>query len=491
MKKSLLPLLITVFSFSFLYWQGTGSEAFAQKYDSLNMSLLSHWDDTTTAAELFYHIRYNSVWGWINPKDNKEYAIIGSTAGTYFIEVTDPTKPVVRDFVPGRRDSCIWREYKNYKQYLYTVSDDGVSATEKNSLQIIDMSGLPNSVQVVYDQDTLIVRSHTVFIDGTKMYCGYVHYTPSKYYTMAVYSLANPVAPKFLQALDSDYVLPGGSIVHDMYVRNDTVYASCGNSGLYIFKLSASNHFSLIASLTDYKSFGQGYNHSSALTANGKTLIFADEVPPNLAVKSLDVSDLNNSLTIVDTFRSTPTTGATPHNPFIREGNNARVIVAYYQDGVQIFDITNPAKVVRTGFFDTAPTNCPTCPNPNYSGCWGTYVDLPSGIILASDMQDGLFVLDAKAAMGVPVIPNDVSVDVYPNPFTNYFQLNFSLKAGEKFSCELFDITGKLVMKKPLNVPSGKTSFTMYTNSLSTGTYMLNLKSENISLTKKIIKTTK
>ena len=483
MKKLLLSSFFILHSLFFI------SNCSAQ-YSSQNITLLNHWDNPATIAEPIYNIRYNSVWGWVDPQDNKEYAIIGSTDGTYFIEVTIPTAPVVRAYIAGRRDSCIWREYKTYQNYLYVVSDDAVNTNNQNSLQIIDMSGLPNSVQVVYDQDTLARRTHSLFIDeaNAKLYLNST-YLPAHggHSNMAVCSLANPIAPTLLRRLEQDY--PSNDNVHDCYVRDDTCYASSSFSGLFIYKFNSNNTLSQIGSLTSY--LDQGYNHSSALTADSKTLIFADEVPANLPLKSLDVSNMSN-LTVLDYFKSTATTTATPHNPFIPANSTTRAVIAYYQDGVQIFDISNPSNVTRTGFFDCAPTNCPTCPNPNYSGCWGVYVDLPSGIILASDMQDGLFVLDASAALNVaPVLPNEIWVDVSPNPFTNNFQINFSLPSGKTFWCELTDITGKVSMQKQIDVPSGKTSVPLDGKSLSAGTYMLSVKGEGISLTKKIIKMNK
>ena len=101
-KKVVSSILLLTSCFSLL-------TCFAQ-YPSQNITLLSHWDTAITAAEPAYAIRYNSVWGWVDPQDNKEYAIIGSTDGTYFIDVTIPTAPVVRAYVAGRRNQCIWRE---------------------------------------------------------------------------------------------------------------------------------------------------------------------------------------------------------------------------------------------------------------------------------------------------------------------------------------------------------------------------------------------
>ncbi len=364
------------------------------QYSSENIKLLAHWDTSKTLAEPQYNIKYNSVWGWVDADDDKEYAILGSTDGTYIIDVSTPTKPIVKAYVPGKRDSCIWREYKTYKNYLYAVSDDALP----NSLQIIDLSPLPDSVHVVYDQDTLAPRSHTIFIDelNAKMYLNSVFLNQGGHSNMAVFSLDDPTNPALLRRLEEDY--PANDNVHDSYVRNDTCYASSSYSGLYIYKLNANNTFSQLASFSNYE-LGGAYNHNSALTRDSKTLVFSDEVPTNRPIKILNISDFNNIFK-TDTFRSTPASTATPHNVFIPTNSNTRLVTAYYQDGLQIFDISNPYNVQRSGYFDTAPDDCPTCPYPSYSGCWGAYVELPSKIILASDMQNGLFVLDACTAMG-------------------------------------------------------------------------------------------
>lgn len=465
-----------------------GQKALAQ-YPSQNIQLHYQWDTTKTITEPIYHIRYNSVWGWYDSVKKKEYAILGSTDGTYFIEVTNPKAPVVRDFVPGRRDSCIWREYKTYQNYLYAVSDDPTNAYNQNSLQIINMSSLPDSVHVEYDKNSLIQRSHTIFIDGDKLYCGSVDMPNNGgSFDMGIYSLADPLAPVLIQTVDQDF--SSHKNVHDMYVRNDTCYASTTNDGLFIYKLNSNNTLSLIGSLTNYANYGQGYNHSSALTANGKTLFFTDEVPVNLPIKALDVRDFGN-FTVLDTFLSTPTSTATPHNLYVKKGDNSRLVVAHYQDGLQIFNITDPSNVTRSGFFDTAPLDCPTCPawSRSYSGCWGAYVDLPSGIILASDMQKGLFILDAGAAMNVPILPDQISVNVYPNPFTNDFQVNCSLVSAEKFSYKITDLLGRTVLSNEMDVPSGNSTFTIDAKKFSAGSYLLSINGENTSLVKKLIKT--
>src|SRR5688572_27796832 len=117
------------------------------QYQSKNITLLGHWDDANAQSKDSMGTQYSSVYGYYDAAKQKEYAIVGGSKGTYFVEVTDPANPVVRDFVAGRRDSCTWREFRTYDKYAYMVSDDYAP----NSFQIADLSYLPDSVHLVYD----------------------------------------------------------------------------------------------------------------------------------------------------------------------------------------------------------------------------------------------------------------------------------------------------------------------------------------------------
>src|SRR5690242_16329290 len=85
--------------------------------------------------------QYSGCWGWYQASKNKEYAISGTSNGTYFIDVTIPTTPSVCAFVPGKPNGT-WREMKTYKNYCYIVSDDA----QPNKFTIVDMQYLPDSV---------------------------------------------------------------------------------------------------------------------------------------------------------------------------------------------------------------------------------------------------------------------------------------------------------------------------------------------------------
>jgi len=447
----------------------------AQVYEKQNITLLSNWNDSTIVAEPFYGIRYNGIWGWHDGNGN-EYALIGATNGVHIVDVTNPAAATRVDFVPGRRSGCIWREIKTYQHYAYLISDDGAP----NSFQIIDLQYLPDSVSVVYDSDSLFQRAHTLYVDGNKLYCGIVKGgVTSGTSSMSVYSLNNPVNPSLLRDVDQDY----GSVftnqqVHDMLVRNDTIYASAAFDGLFILKYdSVANNFTMLGSLTSYPS--QGYNHSSALTDDGKTLVFMDEVPTGLPVKVLDVQDLSN-LTVTATFSTN--TGPTPHNPFM-VGNIC--YIAYYQDGLQVYDVSVPTAPVRIGYFDTqyqTPLGGPYS-GQNYSGAWGAYPFLPSGNVLVSDMQNGLYVLDVSQLTGVEELAEKNAFALYPNPAVQEEMVRIATTQEGTLRGTIYDVSGRRLEEFVLN-PDDRT---LRIQQLASGTYMVELTSAKSRFTSRLI----
>jgi hypothetical protein len=63
---------------------------------------------------------------------------------------------------------------------------------------------------------------------------------------------------------------------------------------------------------------------------------------------------------------------------------------ANYSSGLQVFDVSDPPNAQRVAFFDTHPENN----NRGFAGAWGVFTQLPSGIVLISDDERGLFVLN-------------------------------------------------------------------------------------------------
>jgi choice-of-anchor B domain-containing protein len=465
--------LILLFTLALNFFNGI-----AQTYSSQNISLISHIDPQSTVGIGTDSRKYSGCWGWVQQPGNKEYAIVGSSAGTYFIDISAPLNPVVCAFVPGK-SGCTWREIKTYQNYCYIVSDDAAP----NRFQIVDMSPLPSTVTVINDDaTTYFERGHTIWIDKDKMYIGSETKQGGAYSPMTIYSLATPSNPVFLRALETDASFIG--VVHDMFVNNDTVFASCGNQGLYIFKYNTNNTFSNLGSFINYSS-GSAYNHSSYITQNKKTLVFTDEVPASLPLRVLDVQNISNP---VQTATSNPHPNTTPHNPYVI--GNRWAIVSCYQDGLNIYDINDPSSPWLAGYFDTYPQggyNMGDYSNSAYRGNWGAYPFFPSGVILACDMQNGVFLLDATQTYNLPITVKEGSlenafVNLYPNPAKGQMTLISNIQMITQVT--IADLLGKTVYNHQFE-QMGKNTIDI--SNFSNGTYIVTLKTNKGSLTKKLI----
>ncbi len=461
MKKNCLLIILTIIV-----------QHVSGQFASQNISLLSNFDDLAVVAEPQYGLRYQGCWGWADTLTGKEYGIIGSTSGTYIIDVTNPAAPVQRSYVSTRQNNLIWHEYKTFGKYLYIISD----GPSNNQLQICDLSYLPDSVHVVYDSHALFSRAHTIFMDGNRMYLGTVSGTTS--HSMQVYSLNNPVSPVLLRSLEQDY--PSINIVHDMFVTHDTVYASCGSQGLHIFKYdSVANQFSELGTLTTYQE--QGYNHSSVLSEDHSTLYMCDE-SSGKAVKVVDVTTIHNP-TVDTIFRSH--VGAIAHNPYVK-GNY--LYVAYYLDGVYVYNISNPRIPVLAGFFDTYPQNGNSFPPSTYDGCWGVYTGLPSGTLLASDTKKGLFCLDASMITGLHEFSgsSNEAMIVYPNPVNDVIKIRLTNKNGiEQTRIEITDSWGRKVKEMSnINFIDGEVQLRL--DKFSPGIYLFKVNTSDRTFVQKV-----
>ncbi len=357
-------------------------------------TLLYNWQDTSLVGSWAYNNTYNECWGFY--VNDKEIAVIGSTEGTHFFDVSDPAYSSEIAFVAGAYTGAgvIHRDYHDYQGYLYAVCDEGNTST----LQIIDISNLPNSINTVYDSNNLFTKAHNIFIDTAtgKMYAC------ASNSAMDVYDLQNPTSPQLI------YSYNNVGHVHDAFVRNDSAYLNCGNDGLRIFDFSNVNQLGdqplLLGSLTSYPD--AGYNHSGWLSEDGKTYIMQDE-NHGYDVKILDVSDVSN-ISVLSTFNSGVNSQSMAHNGIIK-GDNA--YIPYYHDGIRVFDISDPSNPIQTWKYDTyAPLT-----HASYKGAWGVYPYLPSGNIIVSDMQTGLYIFNLNEN------PNTINqyvleTKIYPNP---------------------------------------------------------------------------
>lgn len=442
----------------------------------MNLPILSNWDNDSLPQA--WSGAYNDIWGYVDGS-GKEYAILGTIVGTYFINITDPANPQVVSFFKGKDTIGVNRDFKTYSHYAYGVCDQGNS-----SLQIFDLQNLPNSVTKIYDSDSLSVRCHTLFIEHDRIYmCS--NTTKQGYHSMDVLSLADPENPTYLSTLSH----PQFFTVHAAYVRKDTAFLSCGNEGMFVYNYADVNNPVLMQTFTSYPE--QGYNHSSWTSDDGKTLIFADE-RHGRGIKVYDISNLDNPVlksifrsNLLNSSDSLGDTGSIPHNPYMI-GNKA--IISYYHDGVQVFDLSDTRHPVRNGYFDTDPLNTNYS---GYGGAWGVYPFLPSHHIIASDLQNGLFVLDGnnQFILGEKALAKENSFEhsLYPNPAKDEFYFSVNIRKEGPVNCKVYDISGESVLTFTEFLPTGVSDLHIDCTKLSSGAYFINSYSDTFNFTIKFI----
>ncbi len=412
--------------------------------DRLNIDSLYNWQDPNLVASSAHSNTYNEIWGYA--ANGSEYAIIGTTAGTHIFDVTVPSLSQEVAFVEGALTgpAVVHRDYHDFEDYLYIVCDEGAS-----TLQIVDMSTLPDSAPTVYDSDALFPRSHNIFIDSSsaRMYvCGGT-------VLFAVYSLADPENPTLL--VDCPGQVPFWSTigyVHDVFVRGDTAYLNAGERGLFVVDFSNINNIQMLGSLDVYPQ--SGYNHSGWLMENQPYYALADETHGK-DVKIIDVSDFSD-LEVTDTISTDVNPLSIPHNLIYHENH---LYVSYYFDGLYMFDCADPAHPVVAGYYDTSTESHA---NGVYRGCWGVYPFLPSGNILVSDMQTGLWVFGSSLVSGVADEESQTEkLAVFPNPTTEVLYLN---KGLNNLQFEIFDNQGKVIL-------TGVSENAISVSNLSSGLY--------------------
>jgi hypothetical protein len=82
---------------------------------------------------------------------------------------------------------------------------------------------------------------------------------------------------------------------------------------------------------------------------------------------------------------------------------------------LRVFDISDPTNPIQIWEYDTYLPN----DHISYKGAWGVFPYLPSGNIIVSDMQSGLYILNLSNSTNI--LEEDNNMLIYPNPIKDYF----------------------------------------------------------------------
>lgn len=368
----------------------------------------------------------SDAWGYVSPS-GREYAILGMSNGTGFVEITNPAASQLVRFMPrpASASDSMWRNMKTYQHYCYAVSEGG------GGIQIFDLANIDSGV--ITDLGTVttggVASTHTMIINEAT---GYLYRMGGGSSGIRCYSLANPASPTYVSAWNPKYT-------HDGAVFNwptgpyagREIFLACGglnggqtDTGMDILDITDKANIITLGRATYSNA---AYCHQVWVSEDFKYAYINDEIDEanfgvNCLTRIINIENLtapfyaggySNGLVSVD------------HNLYIK-GNN--LYASNYKSGLRVYDITNRVAPNETAFFDTYPTENAT----GYAGLWSNYPYFPSGTVIGSDIQRGLFVWtvgEAPLTISYPAgVPSQIA------PVGGSFALSTQLGAGQSIA---------------------------------------------------------
>jgi len=358
MNKLILSLVLFVSTFTLL----------AQN-DFKNLELQSNLPFDQTLSD---------IWGYTD-EDGREYAIVGLRSAVAIVDITDPKDPQLISQIEG--PTTTWRDIKTYNDHAYVITDQ-----RGDGLHVLDLSNLPNPLDstdsyfwspILPELDSTQLRTcHNLYIEEAS---GIAYLAGCNVNRGGIFlvDVTDGDSLQYISALNREYS-------HDVYVRNDTVYSSAINRGVFTIEdATDKQNTQLLAA----QSSPFDFTHNTWLSDNGKVLFTTDE-RGNAPVGAYDISDLSD-IKKLDEFRPIKTEGRglIPHNVHVL---NDFLVTSFYKEGVIITDASRPDNLIEVGNYDTNTEEDVS----GFGGAWGAYPFFPSGLVVASDMQNGLFVLE-------------------------------------------------------------------------------------------------
>lgn len=328
----------------------------------------------------------NDCWGYVSAS-GREYALVGLRAGTAFVDVTTPENPQIVEVIPG--PSSLWHDVKVYGDYAYVVSEASSSGIQVIDMRMID-SGVVNLVNTINDVGT--GRTHNVAIDTVS---GFLYRCGGPNNGLRIYDLALPDQPQFVGQWQDRYVHDAQIVTLDSgpFAGRQLAFLCSGfngggtETGFEILDVTDKQN---IINLDRVVYPGGAYSHQGWLSPDRQIFYLGDELDEgsfglNTKTFIFDVSDPAN---IVPRGFFTNNSSASGHNLYTR---GRFLYAANYVSGLRIFDTADPLAPVEVAYFDTEPG----ADSSSFNSAWSVYPYFPSGTIIVSDMQKGLFVLRA------------------------------------------------------------------------------------------------
>ncbi len=342
-------------------------------------------------------------WGWTDPLDQREYAIVGRSNGVAFIDVSDPGNIVYLGNLPRPAgvQSTVWSDIKVYRDHAFMVAD----GANGHGLLVFDLTRLRNvanpPVEFTHDAHFLgFQQAHNIAINTET---GFAYAVGGEQCAGGLYmiDIRQPQSPAFAGCFSQDgYTHDVQCVVYrgpDAEHQGKEICFASNEDTLTIVDVSdKSNPVQL--SRTTYAQ--RGFTHQGWLTYDQRYFVMDDETDEtsfgfNTRTITMNVADLDTPVVAGFHFAGGQ---AIDHNQYVL-GNYT--FQANYQRGLRILRLDDPASgaMSEVAFFDTWPDG----DNNGFSGAWNVYPFFPSGNILISDFNRGFFLVRPNMAEIDPI----------------------------------------------------------------------------------------
>lgn len=328
-----------------------------------NMELKAHFDQYPS---------YSACWSYIH-QDGREYAVLGTSTGTAIYNVTDPTNTYRVGFIAGVTSD--WREMKSYRNWIYV----GTEGNGPAGVQIISMVN-PEAPVLAGSYATTIRRVHTVAVDTSRALL-FLNGTSDNVGTargMHILSLATPTAPTFVGRWPAGAgTVTQTNYIHDCVPVGNRLYASSIYAGIQrIIDITNPANPTQISSW----SYNGAFSHNAWPDPSGNVLYVTDETNG----EPLKIFDINNVMSPVLANAITSNPQAIVHNAHVL-GNE--LYLSNYTEGIRLLDISDPLHPAEFAWADSWPGV-----SGGFHGVWEVCPFFPSGTVIASDIETGLYV---------------------------------------------------------------------------------------------------
>jgi choice-of-anchor B domain-containing protein len=363
----------------------------------------------------------NDIWGWTDPQTGREYAIMGTSNSTGFVDVTDPKNPVVVGVLPtrGTPDFVLWRDIKVDGNYAFIVSE-----ITGSGLQVFDLTRLRGRTSsTVFTSDAAYDEfswAHNIAINTETDYayvvgsntCG----NGEENGGLHMVDISDPLNPAFagcavVQDADGNDDTESNNYVHDAecvvyrgpdgdYTGREICFGSNENV-VAIYDVTDKSNPRVI-STTGYQT--AAYTHQGWLTPDQKYFLFGDELDEqehgqNTTTYIMRADDLDTPRTPTPFLHATR---SIDHNLYI---HGSRVYESNYMAGLRILEYDKKSlaagQLREVAFFDVVPG----LDEPEFAGTWSNYRFPDSGITVVSAIENeisGLFVLRPQLGDDAP-----------------------------------------------------------------------------------------